>query len=728
MTTYGEIEAPRWNLLEMLRAELAWYPGRPALVGRIVLACTTVMVLAEVFRIPGGALGASFPLLISRESPAASRKTAFQIALSCSIATLWVILGGVLTAGSPFLHLMWVIVSLLGAFYVISALNYINPALTASVTIAVAIHLWGLPISAETRVEHTLYTLLGILMACVITSILETMFAKKDPPDAVLVGINRRLALVEALLVGTDEADFPAPALRIQLNRAAARGVDDLSALLENSTYDPGYRVLLATMIPLTRQVVELGANLGESAPVLTASDRERCKAIARNLASVRYCLTCPEIPDWVDLPLATYATNPILGEIERTVDLIAESHTERLPVRQPSPAKPVSTSIRDFVSASFAEPEHLKFAVRGALSAMVCYLFYMSLGWTGLNASLITCTLTARRFTGASRYRQSLRVIGFILGAGVVGLGAEAFILPHLNTLPEYALLFAAVVALGSWIATSGPRIAYAGFQLLLAYSLVNLDIFTINTTLVPSRDAILGILLGVVAMWLVFDHLWAETSSAPVRNLLLATLRRLADFSAGAVEGTPEANQQLIAASTKTSKDFDTLRDLADMYAFESFPKQPNESLVNRSIRTLLPELRAFQFLKTGLLQHRYLATDAGRDALVEEVEVHASGALQGLANAIEREAPEELSSHRKEIEELRGKVFLEEERSRAGNDRQRYIEMRLCASLLGIVSHLQWRSRLNFKIQAFEEGVTGGDAGAGILASEAAGFRGN
>jgi multidrug resistance protein MdtO len=100
------------EFIELLRTELAWYPGRPALVARIVLACTTVMLLAEVFRIPGAVLGASFPILISRESPKAARKTAFQIGLACSIGTAEVIVGGMLTAGSSFLHVMWVVASL----------------------------------------------------------------------------------------------------------------------------------------------------------------------------------------------------------------------------------------------------------------------------------------------------------------------------------------------------------------------------------------------------------------------------------------------------------------------------------------------------------------------------------------------------------------------------------------------------------------------------------------
>jgi hypothetical protein len=88
MTIYGEYKAPVSKVVEMIRAELARYRGRSWLVARIALACTSVMLLAEVFRIPGAVLGVSFPILISRESPGAARKSAFQIAMACSIATL----------------------------------------------------------------------------------------------------------------------------------------------------------------------------------------------------------------------------------------------------------------------------------------------------------------------------------------------------------------------------------------------------------------------------------------------------------------------------------------------------------------------------------------------------------------------------------------------------------------------------------------------------------------
>jgi multidrug resistance protein MdtO len=710
MPLYGEYKPPVWKPIEMLRAELASYPGRAALVGRIVLACTSVMLLAFIFRIPGAALGAGFPILISRESPKAARKSAFNIGLACSIATAAVILGGVLTSGSPFLHVIWVIAILFVAFFAISSLNFINLSLTASVTIAVAIQVWDLPVRTEVRVERTLYTLLAILIACAITALIESLFAKKQSPDAILDGINHRLGLIETLLSQAQTEEFPPSALRIQLSRSAAKGVDDLSELLAHSPYEPGYRDLLATVIALTRQLVELGSNLSESDRILSIDDQERCLAIARNLSAIRYCLLCKSITNWIDLPLANRTVNPILVEIERTVDLIAQSFSdENLAVHRLLPAAELTVSIGAFAVDALRNKEHYRFAVRGTLSALLCYVFYMSTGWMGLGASIITCTLTARRFTGASRHRQSLRFAGFIVGAGVIGLGTEALILPQINSLMQYAFLFASVVAVGSWVATSGPRIAYAGFQIVLAYNLVNLNRFTINTSLVPSRDALLGIMLGVVAMWLVFDHLWAENSSASVRGLLLGTLRNLADFKAVAAETPQEANQRLAAASSRINRDFDKLRDLADMYAFESFPKKPYESLVNRSIRTLSPELRAFLFVKNGLLQHRNLTAEEP-DAFVREVEEQASSVLCSLANAIEGEAAEQLSSWNSHAEELRARVQIEEEKSTDGKDRQKNIEMRLCGSLLSLASHLEWRARLNFALEAGDQEVVG------------------
>jgi multidrug resistance protein MdtO len=498
-------------------------------------------------------------------------------------------------------------------------------------------------------------------------------------------------------------AGFPSSTLTIQLTRSATKGVGDLSALLATSNYDAGFRDLLATVIALTRQLIELGSTLVESVPSLSIEDHERCRAIARNLASVRSSLARMQCPNWVDLPFASHASNPILIEIERTAGLIDQSLCgESLRIHWLSPAPPPTTSISELVASALRDAEHMKFAVRGTLSALVCYVFYMSAGWMGLaTTSILTCTLTARRLTGAGRQRQSLRFAGFIVGAGVIGWGSEVFILPQLNTIAEYALLFACVVWIGAWVATSGPRIAFIGLQIVLSYSLVNLNTFTINTSLVPARDAVLGVVLGVVAMWLVFDHLWAQTSSASVRTLFLGTLRSVANFKAISGESSLEMNQRLTTDSSKINLNFDKLRDLADLYAFEAFPKKPYENLVNRSIRTLLPELRAFLLVKTGLLQHRNLAAAKMEEMLIQNVDESTSSALHRLANAIEKESAEELSSWNAHTDEVREKVSIEGEKVKDEKDQQRYTEVRLCISLLDLASDLERRARLNFTL---------------------------
>ena len=704
MTAYSRSRSPAQDFIEMLRAELAWYPGRPALVARIVLACTSVMLIAMVFRIPGAILGASFPILISRENLKATRKTAFQIALACSIGIADVIIGGMLTAGSPFLHVLWVIGSLFAALYAISSLNFVNASLTASAVLAIGISLWDYPISAEARVERTLYILLAILIGCVITVLIETVFSKKNRPYVVVVGISQRLNLVETLLHRASAAEFPS-ALTIQLGRSASRGVDDLWERLAKSSYDASFHDVLATMIALTRQLIELGSNLAESAPDLSVEDQERCRAIARTLGSIRSSLGRKESPEWIDLPFGSYASNPLLIEMERTTDFIAQSCcNESLRIHWRSPAAAQPAPIGKSVPGALPGGEHIKFAVRGTLSALLCYLFYMSTGWMGLaGPAILTCTLTARRLTGASRSRQNLRFAGFILGAGVIGLVTEVFILPQLDTLPQYALLFASVVWIGSWVATSGPRIAFSGFQIVLAYNLVNLNKFTINTSLVPARNSVLGVVLGIVAMWLVFDHLWARTSSESVRSLLLGTLRNIANFKAASAVTSEGANQLLAAESSRISRDFDKLRDLADLYAFESFPKKPQESLVNRSIRTLLPELRAFLLVKTGLLQQRTLAVAEVEQGLIQEIEDRASGVLHALANAIESEAPDQLSSWNACIEYLRARASTEEGNLKDQKDLQKYTELRLSVSLLDVAFDLLRRAQSNFALEA-------------------------
>lgn len=404
------------------------------------------------------------------------------------------------------------------------------------------------------------------------------------------------------------------------------------------------------------------------------------------------------EAPDWVDIPDAPHCDLAILVEIERTVDLIAQSFEDGAStLHHHLPATNASSASRGiFVPDAFTSVEHVKFATRGMLTGLFCYLFYMSTGWMALGGSVATCFLTALPNTGASRHKLTLRFAGFFLGACVLGLAAEVLILPKIDSLLEFTLLFTSVIALGAWIATSGPRIAYCGFQIVLAYDLVNLNKFTINTSLVPVRDAILGIALSVLAMWLIFDHLWAKSSAVSVRSILLTALKLVGNIQQHVGEPMQALNHRLVSESDRINRSFDRVRSLSDFYVFESYPKTREEIVVDQFVRESLPQIRTLLLLKTGLLQHHLLNGPERAHALAQQVQVRSSEIVIDLTDSLDRLVllPGEILVGRDQ--ELATQVRAELEAALRDVDKKRVMEMRLSASLLDLASHV--RQNLN------------------------------
>jgi len=161
----------------------------------------------------------------------------------------------------------------------------------------------------------------------------------------------------------------------------------------------------------------------------------------------------------------------------------------------------------------AFSNPDHLKFAVRGAAATMLAYVVYQAIDWTGLSTAVPTCIITALSTIGSSRQKQFLRLGGAIIGGFVFGTGAQVFVLPYLDSITGFTVLFAVVTAISAWIAVATPRLSYLGVQLALAFYLINLQEFAIQSSLAIARDRIVGVLLGLLCMWLVFDRCGFET-----------------------------------------------------------------------------------------------------------------------------------------------------------------------------------------------------------------------
>ncbi|HEU4636142.1 MAG TPA: FUSC family protein [Edaphobacter sp.] len=678
---------PSWltSLWALIQSEMSSYPGRPLLVLRIVLACTAVMFAIIVFRIPGGVLGAYYPILVSRDSLKSTRRSALWITAACTAGAVEVVLGAMLFVGSPFLHLIWVWGTLFLAFYLISSLKVYEVALALGLFFTNTITIWDQPISADLRLRQTLFTLMVIFIGCGASIVVEYLLARTHAPDAVLGGIQERLELTGNVLRGYLE-DRPDWEKQLHLvHRYSARGTATLRGFIAEAGYSFEQQQRLSTALSLSGRLIDLTATLMETTELPTVADRELCAAVSRNLLILSTNLLRQEIPDWIDLDDRFETHAPLLAEIERTVELLAESLSQPMwsnPAHAPARAASKSSS-GIFVASS--QKTHVRFAIRGALSAIVCYMFYMSVGWTALSASVATCILTALPITGASRHKQLLRFAGIVLGACALGFTAQMLILPQIDSILSYTLLFAAVTFIGAWIGTSSPRIAYAGVQIVLAYELVNLNRFSINPSLVPARDTVLGIALGIGAMWLIFDHLWATSSVDSLRPMLSSTIRQIARLSEIAQPA------QLEQQTSEIMRRFEKLRALVEASFFEAFPKAPPDEQLLERAKDYLPQLRAALLIRTGLIHHQGSSSSQCQPDLVVQVQQRSSLLLEEIAQQVESNSFPSSQALDPADRSLLNRLKVGAELARQGEVDCDLTELRLCSSLLNVVHHL-------------------------------------
>ncbi|HEU0119308.1 MAG TPA: FUSC family protein [Bryobacteraceae bacterium] len=628
-------------LWRLLSAELSPYPGRLSLVTRMTIACSLTMVLIMVFRMPAAALGVYLTLLIPRDSLRATVRALAATATGSVLGAVAILCGAMLFAASPLLHILWAAASLFAVFYLMSAMTV--PAAPGAIGLLVinAISIWDAPSPANARVTLTLYMEGAILLGCAVVAAVEILFAHTHAPEMVFSGIRERLALARRLLECSAGNVPPSHRLHQQLRLYERRGVGRLREILQRSGSQEPARDQLGAVLALSAELVELCANLAERTQLPSPADKERLHALAALLAQIERRLHDGELPDRVELPAAlpVSASMPSLSHVERIVDLLADAFSEESqPAHLPEPP---AWNANWFAPDARTSGRHLRTALRGWLSAMLCYLAYVSMGWKGWNAAVATCLLTALTSIGLSRQRQFLRLLGVVCGGLVLGVGSQILVFPNIEDLPAFAVAFAASIFLCSWVAAAGPRLSYGGLQMALAYTLITLSSFGINTSLVPARDVLGGILLGLAAMWLIFDHLWSVSSASALRALFANNLRRIAALH-------PSFSPVRLAQERAAiARNFEDLQSYADSVIFEPHLQHTPEAAIVERVRHWQPELRALSLSQFGLLRH--IAGSAQQSSLSAEVTQEVSQTLLELAGTFHQPAPTRLPPYR-------------------------------------------------------------------------------
>lgn len=668
MATAAQAVPDATNLLswfgQFLRDELAPYPGRTALVVRMVIAATIAMLICMTFRLSYAFQAVIFALIVSRESVQATLRASATMLVFTALGAAYILTSAWFVISFPMAHLLWVMASFFLAFFALSATSDYNAVLMFAVMISFGVPLWDRYVSAETNVEDTLRLALSALIAVLVTSTIELLFARRrtgSHSDEILLPIAERLSAVESLLECYVENRPVDPAIEKHVRRLGMLGTSLLRRILQRSDFAPRYKEQVGALVPLIGTLVDNAANLSLLAITPADQDRPLIGRLAKNIAGIRADLLAGRIPHLREPAEIPWHGVALFPEMEHTVSLIVDAFVGSRPLSIYLPA----TSSGDppnriFARDALTNPEHLKFALKGCLTAGSCYIVYNAIDWPGISTAVTTCLLTALSTVGSSRQKQVLRFTGAAVGGFVFGMGSQIFILPHIDSIGGFTILFVLVTATGCWFMTSSPRLSYFGVQLVLAYYFVHLQEFAIQTSLAIARDRVVGVLFGLLMMWFVFDQMWSSPAVVQMRKAFISTLMLVAEFTREPASADLEvAVERSFSLRDAINKGFDAVRASADGVLLEFGPSRQQDLAWRNRIVRWQPQLRALFLMRTHLWRYRAQLPEFTLPAPVlsaqQEFDNRSSAVLDGIADRLDGGVSARASGLHRSFEQL-------------------------------------------------------------------------
>jgi multidrug resistance protein MdtO len=194
------------------------------------------------------------------------------------------------------------------------------------------------------------------------------------------------------------------------------------------------------------------------------------------------------------------------------------------------------------------------------------------------------------------------------VVGGFLIGMGSQIFILPYLDSIAGFTILFVVVTAFASWFMTSSPRLSYFGVQIAVAFCLIHLQSFAIESSLAIARDRVVGILFGLIMMWFVFDQLWGASAVSDMKRAFLSAVRLLAQL---AREPTSKdykaAAERSYSLRDAINNNFDNVRAAADGVLFEFGPSRQQDLAWRNKFRQWQPQLQLLFIAEIALWKYR-------------------------------------------------------------------------------------------------------------------------
>jgi multidrug resistance protein MdtO len=624
-----------------LRQELKPYPGRALLALRYAVAATITMVLIVTFRLPGAAVGGFFSLLISREAPITTLRGGISAVASFLCGTAFLLTGAILLVDYPLTHFLWVIFSFFVAFYGLSALSNYGAGTAFAIVIVLSVPAWDQTGSQAAIVVSNLWVLGSVALAVTVTIVVEFTFSLFDTRDELTEGLDQRLEAARVVLkqsaLSQSTRRAVSPEAMGKLAQFAMIGVSRLRRLALSANPARQDTARLSTTVSLVGRLVDTLAPFRRF-DTISPNDVPRIQALADQISKLQQKI-CGRNGKQAIQPLRTSSDGPlILLGLEQTLELLRMSLSpapgQSFTVDQINPAPPGILK-----PDAFHNPEHLNFALRGCLAATLCYFIFNAVFWPGLNTSLFTCVVTAVTSIGSSRQKQLLRFSGALFGGVVLGIASQVLILPMLDTVAGFTVMFAAVTLVAAWIITSSPRLSYFGNQLALAFYLIQLRGPSPQTNLAIARDNIMGIMLGLVMMWLVFETLGSKPAVQVMRELFVENFHLMAEYARPWPRGKPADLKKLRTLREKISQNFLGVTLQSDAVLFEIGRSRDQSLAVRDQLHAWQPQLRALFLMQVAILQYRLQVNPQDLPAPVPRAAARFDNEVSALLEGIAR-----------------------------------------------------------------------------------------
>ena len=539
-----EGDAP--GLAAFFNRELRPTPGRLTDSVRIVAVVLIVVGIAETFRLPDIALSAYMVLFLSRGEAVSTILSALISAIAGVAAVVATIAVFILSLSEPALRIPLMAVATFGAAFLARTATLGPVFFTGGFIIAYGLtfgdELLGLALQPATAgnapqfelpefvfvspEEALVQTLLWLTLAAVMplgVLIAANLLTGRDPARVLRDALAGRLATAARVCASEKGAELELEAQALQ-GTAGLRKLHNLAGLMNRSRSIPVASVSLIDEIGRLGLLLLAWSRIEDHARDVLAPAAVFCRAAERALRT-------GEAPGAELAAIAaTGAAGPLADAISRTLRMIAEILAAPPSAAAPVKAGDAARSARRLLAAdAFSNPEHVHFALKLTMAVMTCYFIESLADWPSIGTCVPTCFMVALGTVGETLYKATLRIVGALIGAGL-GLGAILLLMPQMTNLGDLFLLLAPVTLLAAWIASGTERIAYAGVQIGLAFYLVVLHGTGPTVDMYTARDRVIGILLGNVAIFVIFTTIWPVSVASVVRANVAKALGELA------------------------------------------------------------------------------------------------------------------------------------------------------------------------------------------------------